>query len=326
MTRDRSELQDRMMAAMLAPIVADAAALGSHWVYDLNELNTRYPQGLKGFEQPVEGHYHAKRKPGETTHYGDASRILLISVAENRGMLPSVFTQRLIGQFGSPRYPGFRDHSIRDLLANWEASGKPELDVAVPVERFSSTVDDSGDSVVSVAPVVVAFMGRPDMLQRVDAITMVRQQNANAVAYTQAQALILESLLLGYSMDKAVNTLSQRLPSGAGRDAVLKSIDQAKAAQDQNVIAATKIFGASCPVHKTFPGAFHAWAKNPDNFRACTLAILEAGGDNAARAAIAGAWIGAMQGMKAIPVEWLRKVDPDGALQEQARRVVVTAL
>ncbi len=89
-TQDRSELQDRMMAAMLVPIVADAAALGSHWVYDLNELNSRYPQGLKGFEQPVDGHYHAKRKSGETTHYGDASRLLLVSVAENRGVLPSV--------------------------------------------------------------------------------------------------------------------------------------------------------------------------------------------------------------------------------------------
>ncbi len=78
-------------------------------------------------------------------------------------------THRLLDLFGSGQYPGYRDHSTRDMLANWEASGKPVLDVAVPVDLFSSAADDSGDSVVSVAPVVVAFLGRSNMLERVNA-------------------------------------------------------------------------------------------------------------------------------------------------------------
>ncbi len=137
---------------------------------------------------------------------------------------------------------------------------------------------------------------------------------------------MLESLLLGNNMEKAIEAVSERLPAGAGRDAVLKSLNQVKEHQQLTVVEATKTFGASCPVHKSFPAAYHAWMKNPDDFRACTLSILEAGGDNAARAAMAGAWVGVTQGVKAIPVEWLRKVDPDGALQDQARAVVTTAL
>ncbi|MGY0218817.1 ADP-ribosylglycohydrolase family protein [Endozoicomonadaceae bacterium StTr2] len=320
---NRTEQQDRMMAAMLAPIVADAAALGSHWIYDREEMKRRYPDGLKGFEQPVAGHYHANRKPGDNTHYGDASRLLLISVADNRGVLPTVFTQKLITVFADPEYPGFRDHAMRDMLANWKEQGKPELDARYSTELFSSDADDSADSVMSIAPVVVAYLGKPDLLQRVDTITRVRQQNPEAIAYTQAQALLLESLLLGNDMNKAVESVSQRMEPGAGRDIVLASIQKARQEKSKNVTDATAVCGASCALAKSFPAAFHAWSANPDDLRVCTLAILEAGGDSAARASMAAAWIGATQGMKSIPAEWLLKVDPDGILQDQARDVVI---
>ena len=52
-------------------IVADAACLGTHWIYDLEKLAAKCPDGVKGFEQPDDNHYHAGKNSGDSTHYGE---------------------------------------------------------------------------------------------------------------------------------------------------------------------------------------------------------------------------------------------------------------
>ncbi|MBV8099512.1 MAG: ADP-ribosylglycohydrolase family protein, partial [Verrucomicrobia bacterium] len=60
-------VQDRLRGAVWGQFVGDAAALGTHWIYDLQELSAQFPGGVVGFESPQPGHYHEGRKPGDQT-------------------------------------------------------------------------------------------------------------------------------------------------------------------------------------------------------------------------------------------------------------------
>ena len=76
---------DRAKGAIIGQFIGDAMALGSHWHYNLLERERLYPGGIRGFERPVPGHYHAGRDPGDPTHYGDAAMLLLESLVADRG-------------------------------------------------------------------------------------------------------------------------------------------------------------------------------------------------------------------------------------------------
>jgi ADP-ribosylglycohydrolase len=54
----------------------------------------------------------------------------------------------------------------------------------------------------------------------------------------------------------------------------------------------------------SFPASIHALLKHPDDFESGILATLRAGGDNAGRASMLGAWLGAHLGINNIPKTW----------------------
>ena len=66
----------------------------------------------------------------------------------------------------------------------------------------------------------------------------------------------------------------------------------------------TLTFGQSCPLISSFPASIHALLKYPDDFESGFLATLRAGGDNAGRASMLGAWLGAHLGINGIPEIW----------------------
>jgi ADP-ribosylglycohydrolase len=72
----------------------------------------------------------------------------------------------------------------------------------------------------------------------------------------------------------------------------------------KSVTDATLELGQSCPLICSFPSAVHCLVKHAGSFPEAVLATICAGGDNAGRAAMIGAWLGACHGVNAIPIEW----------------------
>src|SRR5688572_10477103 len=113
-----SSFEDRLRGAIWGQFVGDAAALGTHWIYNLTEMKRAYPGGVQGFETPLEGHYHYGKHPGEFTHYGDAALLMLESVA-GLGRFDAIdFGRRFVGKFGSGAYKGYIDKATRGTLEN----------------------------------------------------------------------------------------------------------------------------------------------------------------------------------------------------------------
>src|SRR6202021_1756598 len=114
-------LEDRFQGAVWGQFVGDAAALGTHWIYDLKELQQLYPGGINGFEAPLEGHYHFGKQPGDQTHYGDGALVLLESLAKEGKFDEKAFGSSFVEAFRPGPYSGYIDHATSGALENFRA-------------------------------------------------------------------------------------------------------------------------------------------------------------------------------------------------------------
>ncbi len=301
--------RDRLAGSIWGQLVGDAFCLGSHWIYNLTELEKTYPEGIHGFEPPKEGHYHAGKEPGEQTHYGEGALVMLESVAELGRFDENDFLRRFADKFGSPDYSGYCDKATRGTLENlrvWQ-----EEHPGKPVDAQNGADDDQLATASRLAPVVVAHLHDPDLLIVAERATRVCQNNERAVVFMQANAMILRDLLNGRDLHSSLHRAEEEIVSvdarrgvevrrkiSAGMNASLKSVHD----------SIVNEFGQSCPLASSFPSAVHCTIKHSDSFADALTANARAGGDNAGRAGMIGAWLGAALGVQAIPAEWRNRL------------------
>ncbi|MFZ2949651.1 MAG: ADP-ribosylglycohydrolase family protein [Desulfuromonadaceae bacterium] len=294
---------DRIRGAVWGQFVGDAFCLGSHWIYDLAELEHRFPGGPRGFEEPIAGHYHFGKKSGDLTHYGDGALLLLHSLQQcNRFDAPD-FGSRFVSMIESSEYKGYRDHAARDMVANYRAYRALHPDEAYGYQDGAD--DDQPANISRLAPLVALYFRAADLPDIVERATRVCHNNDRAVAYNQAHAMILRELFNGSSLNDSVRRAAEQVsrlgPEGA---AVAQKIDDALAGRDLPVRETTMKFGQSCPLAGSFPAALQCALHYADDFGAALRATTAAGGDNAGRAAMIGSWLGGSLGIKALPPQW----------------------
>lgn len=314
------EFSDRCRGAIWGQFVGDAASLGTHWIYELDELKQRYP-AIVGFEEPVEGHYHFGKKAGDLTHYGEAALVMAESVAAMGRFDPFHFGARFVGHFGADSYRGYLDKSTKGTLERKAAfeREKPGSEFA-----FQSGADDDQLGTVSrLAPLVVAHVHDSRILESVDRATLVTQQNDVALVHARAHALLLLDLLRGRDFRLALQNTADEIVKHPTLGALVhREIRNAIQAESLTVIEATGQFGQSCPLPKSFPSALQCALKHGGSFSDAILENIRAGGDNAGRGAMIGAWIGAMLGVNAIPEGWRRKLRDYSVLESAVEAIV----
>jgi len=309
-------LIDRIKGAVWGQFVGDAACLGTHWIYDLDELERRYP-AVEGFEAPIEGHYHDGKQPGEQTHYGDAALLLLESIAATGAFDEKDFGRRFVALFGSADYQGYRDHATKGMLANYLEQGGPDFDFQ------QGTGDEQPATVTRLAPLVAAHRHDPRLRDVVRTLTQVCQNSHRAVAYAQAHARILNGLIKGENLPAVCRQVSTEMAGGYPVEAeVAEQLQSALEKADLNVQKATLEFGQACPLLRTFPSAMQTALHHADDYTQAILAALKAGGDNAARCAMIGAWLGASLGFDAIPSHWRNRL----SAKDRIERAMTTLL
>ena len=300
--------------------IGDAFCLGTHWIYNLEDLKTFYPE-LAGFEAPRKGHYHYGKMPGDFTHYGEAALMLLESLADAGDLDVRDFGMRLIRYFESTDYKGYLDSATRGFLENasLDADGQPSEGFAFQ----SGADDDQLATASSLAPVVARYHGTPEMADRVGQVTRVRQNHPRSIAYMQVFSQIIDLLLRGVDMHSAVHQVQETAakdpefgPELAQR---FKDVFERK---HLDTATATQQLGQSCPLKSSFPAALLAVIQTSDLFEDTLLRIAAAGGDNAGRAAIAGALLGAHLGIDAIPKAMRQKVSQQDRIDHAITRIL----
>ena len=316
-----ASIDNRIRGAVWGQFTGDAFCLGSHWIYDLDELRQRFPSGLRGFDLPLEGHYHYGKQPGHLTHYGDAALLLLQSLAENGAFDAVDFGSRFVARMESIDYHGYRDHAAKGTVAN-----ALSFCAAHPGEAYSfqdGADDDQPATVTRLAPLAALYYKDDNYLAIVERVTRVCQNNNRAVAYAQAHALIMRELFSGNALQESFAAVATAMASkGVEGNEVADKIRQAIAAQDQDVTTATLAFGQSCPLASSFPSAIHCCLRHSGNIGEAIKATAEAGGDNAGRAAMIGAWLGSYYGIAAVPVEWRNRLTAQGVITDAVERII----
>jgi ADP-ribosyl-[dinitrogen reductase] hydrolase len=296
--------EDRFRGAIWGQFVGDAAALGTHWIYDLDELQQLHPDGLHGFEAPKAGHYHFGKQPGDQTHYGDGALVLLESLAREGKFDERAFGQKFVEIFRPSAYSGYIDRATQGTVENLQAFTKSN---AAENFDFQHGADDDQLAAASrLAALVVRYRNDPTLLAVVERTTRVCQNNNRTVAYMKFNALLLSELLDGRDVHTALRCAEERIDivepqlsqeiRRKTRDALEETLN--------DVTTATLTFGQACPLPKSFPSSIHVLLKHPGDFESAILATLRAGGDSAGRASMVGAWLGAHLGIAAVPKAW----------------------
>ena len=125
------KIDDRAKGAILGALVADAASLGLHWLYDQARIREVAPEAPEfRFPTPadyegVTGYYaHGNKRVGDLSHYGEQAMVLLRSLAANNSRYDKTHYEDLFREhFGyGGEYVGYIDHPTRDTLYNLTAA------------------------------------------------------------------------------------------------------------------------------------------------------------------------------------------------------------
>ena len=301
---------------VLGQFLGDAASLGVHWIYNTQEIESLHPEGLQGFEEPAEGHYHSGKIAGDPTHYGDAAWVLLEALAGENTFNVATFGRAFVEKMDPGKgYSGYFDSASRGTLENF----RNHLEVSNEPYGFQEGADDDQLATISVLAVLIAFYvarndGLPEdrttLMEQVKTLTHVRQNNMRAVAYCQAHTRLLLELLAGRDIHSAFHHVEEQLDTDDKLDReIRRKCREAFQLKHKGTVDATDFLGQSCPLICSFPSAVQATAKHNEDFQTAIIETVKAGGDNAGSAAMIGSWIGARMGADKLPKEWIKKLN-----------------
>lgn len=280
-------IRQRAHDAILGTFVADAAAAGLHWFYDVEDVARRGGDEPE-FQPPEKNKYHSKRATGQFTHYGDHALVVLESVVERGGLDSEDYAARYRARFGAPDYDGYIDHATRDFLATGKGA------------------DDNQAGVFTKLPVLtVRYLEDLEFEARIEEGIRVTHDNTQAVRYGVAAACAIRAAVRGAGPAEVLDEVCRTSP------AVVALVDKARGAGSDMVAFALEA-GQTCPLPESFPVAMHA-AYVAHDFKHAVRGSILSGGDTSGRLFVTAAIRGAVDG---VPEDWLERMDQRARIEE----------
>ncbi|MBN8462728.1 MAG: ADP-ribosylglycohydrolase family protein [Dechloromonas sp.] len=348
--------EDRALGALLGAFIGDALALGPHWYYDLGQMRADYGEWVSDYTTPRPDRYHAGLKAGQSSQSGILSRLVLESLVDCGGYDQTDFCRRMDDDFfpridGVPMHGpgGYTSQSIRECWRKRVGQGLPWGQVA-----SNADTTEAAERIIAIA--VRHALDPARLAANVNANTVLTQSDGTVVAMTVAFAATLGMLVEGHRLDADLSgKLMARVKTGAlpfhqvtsgklqaprpgeveapmagnfpSPDALLtqSSIAQAACDPDIRIEPAWKVslvYGMPCAVYHQFPAAYYLAARFSDDFESCVLNAVNGGGQNQARAILAGALAGAQTGLSGIPRRFVEGLEDSAGLLVLGRRMV----
>lgn len=283
-------MKDRAKAMVAAAFVADALALGAHWIYDPEQIKEQFGP-VTSLTKPHSGHYHAGKEKGEFTHYGDQMMVLLASVAENGKFDLMDFSKRWRRLFEN--YSGYFDKATKTTLANYSQGKSPR-------EAGSGSDDLAGAA--RIGPLVYLFRNDPDKIaSAAEEQTRMTHTDVATVESAQYFGRVAHAVLSGASPVQALKSVAE---SHFDISPVSAWLQKGLASVDQDSTEVIDNFGMSCHTGEMFPGVIHLIAKYENDIKEALIRSVMTGGDNAARGSLVGLILGAHLGIDDLPGQW----------------------
>ena len=288
-------MQDNRKAAILAAFGADALALGVHWIYNTHVIDRKYGR-VEDLMAPQLAKFHAGKRRGDFTHYGDQMLLLLETVAGTGKFDPLGFARRW--QAFAAGYGGYMDKASKETLQHF-AEGK-----RYP-EAGSHSTDLAGAS--RMAPLLaIRDLSPNDLVAAARAQTAATHNQSQVLACAELFARAVWRVLEGKG---PVTALKAALNETEGGDEIADLVVMGLESKGQETRQAILDLGQACEVDQALPATVHLIATYPNDLRTALIENIMAGGDSAARGALVGMLLGAGQSAGAVPDEWLTGIN-----------------
>jgi ADP-ribosylglycohydrolase len=344
-----SIIKDRAVGAIMGAFIGDALALGPHWYYDLNELRQDYGDWIDGYTDPKPGRYHDGLKAGQLSQAGFILALTLRSLVECGEYDEKDFCRRMDEELfplldGTPvNGPGnYTSQSIRET---WRRRVQKKL----PWGQTGGHADTT-EAMERTLAIAVRYAFDPATLsEAVTNNTLLTQSDGTVVTLTVAFGAVLGLLIQGHKLDTGISRKLMALvqlgdlpfhsvargkrqplqrgdpdPSHEGLFASPDSLGTssyiAAAAVDPDIRIepawkVSIVYGMSCAVYHQLPAAYYLSARFHNDFESAVLHAVNGGGQNQARAILAGALTGAQVGLSGIPKRFFEGLEKAGDLQ-----------
>lgn len=298
------------VAAIVGALVADAASLGLHWLYDPARIAAIEKNGELVFRQPNAADYagtsgffaHGRKQAGESSGYGEVCLLMLKHLAKHGEFKRATYQLEYRAHFGpGGDYAGYIDSPTRQTLR-----------VLLPLDinsfpQISGADDDQMPALATIPVLAATCHGTHEVLmQRVEEVVRITNNNDLAVAAARCAATALQGVLSGKQMTQA---LTDALAIAG--DVLKPVLEQALTMDTLDSVSAAARFGAACHVAEGLPIVFHIARHAPD-YTTAIKANIRAGGDSCGRAIMLGALVAAYQAKQqnlagSIPLSWLAR-------------------
>lgn len=341
-------IQDRAAGAIMGAFIGDAMALGPHWYYDLDELHRDYGEWITDYTDPKPGRYHAGLKAGQLSQAGFILKLTLRSLVECGRYDEADFCRRMDEELlplldGTPvNGPGgYTSQSIRET---WRRRVVQKL----PWGETGGHADDTEAIERTLALAVRYALNPAQLAAAITSNTVLTQNDATIVSMTVAYGAVLGMLVQGHALNAHLSGKLMRLvnqgelpfhhitgnnlqpphsgdpdpPRGglfASPDALLTPSYMAAAAVDPDIRIepawkVSIVYGMPCAIYHQLPAVYYLSARFHDDFESALLHAVNGGGQNQARATLAGALVGAQVGLSRIPQRFIDGLEDSATL------------
>lgn len=270
--------------AILGALVADAYALGSHWVYDEQQLSS-LPIDWDSLNPP-QALWHKGKVKGDFTHYGDHALWLYEFIQQTGSFSIEEYKKYWCHKMES--YEGYIDGSSRDSLALLKQT--PGLICGAASHDLSI--------IGRISPLLLISPDKEQFLKHVHEFVSLTHNSPLVRDAAQFFATLLFDVVGGKSIRGALD--SANVP-----DSLADRYRKALMSKGKESFHTIRTFGPACGVEGGFEGTVHILSSYTD-YQDAMMANAKAGGDNAARGMIIGMLLGA-EG-KTIPLSWINSV------------------
>lgn len=269
--------------ALIGALVADAAAMGLHWMYDQEQVAAVAKTGDVLFRQPDAQTYkdkrgyfaHGVKRSGELSHYGESARVVGQLTVQNDYSTEQHRTD-FFESFGPcGHYCGYADKPTKVLLAKMLVE---EGDISEP-----SGMDDNQMPALCVVPGIFASSQGVDVAEMAAKVISI---NTDVVESVKAVYQCLEDINDGLSLSNALASAAESTEGPVG-----KLMQDALAADFNDMCETARGFGLACYIEHAIPVVWYI-LNNSTDFESAIRNNILCGGDSCGRSMALGAIAG----------------------------------
>jgi ADP-ribosylglycohydrolase len=286
MINDTNKIE-KIEKVILSALVVDSYNLGTHWIYDENQLKN-HNINWQELNSPI-SQWHKNKTKGDFTHYGDQIVLLYEYIKNNNTFDSKEYIKIWLNYMKT--YQGYIDGSSRQTIQNYENS----------INEGSNSTDLS--IIGRISPLLLISANEKEFLQYVEDFVTLTHNSLLVIESSRFFAKLLYRVFEGNDILKTINDLYENEPENI-QNYINKGLNSTK-----NSTEAIKEFGLACDINDGFSSVIYILKNYSYNFKDAIINNAKALGDNSARAILIAIIIQASSSKNLLEKNWLHNIN-----------------